>query len=215
MKRIAICAGLLLALFTPDLEAAEGGGYVGLYGGLSLVKGAKNDSSEGSFNFDFKSGYSGTLTLGFDLREDYPSIGIGRIEIEAAYRRNRLDEIEFEEASLTTDGDVRVASLMLNTFGEYRESYPLIPYVGGGIGLAQVKVDDARFGDMLLIDDSDVVFAWQVGGGFGWQMNRYLALDLGYRYFSTVDLRFTDASGQRFKSRYDNHTVLLGARIDF
>jgi opacity protein-like surface antigen len=215
MKRIFICTALALALFAPELEAAEGGIYLGLSGALSLVDGARNDSREGSFNFDYKTGYAGAITLGYDLRENYPNIGIGRVELEASYRSNELDEVGYLDARLVTQGDVRVASLMLNTFGEYRGSLPLIPYVGGGIGLARVKIANVRFEDLLLIDDSDVVFAWQVGGGFGWQMGRYLALDLGYRYFSAVDLRFTDAEGVRFKSRYDNHLVLLGARIDF
>ncbi len=215
MKRIVICTCLLLALAAPDLHAAEGGAYLGLYGGLSLVDGAKNDGATGSFNFDFKTGYAAAVTLGYDLRENYPNIGIGRVEIEAAYRSNRLDEVEFTQTALPTQGDMRVASLMLNTFGEYREVLPLIPYVGGGIGLARVEIDQVRFGEVLLFDDSNTVFAWQVGGGFGWQLGRFLALDLGYRYFSTVDLRFTGADGERFKSRYDNHTVLLGARIDF
>ncbi len=215
MKRIVICAGLLLALFAPKLEAAESGVYLGLFGGLSLVDGARNESGTGTFNFDFNTGYGALATLGYDLREDFPHIGIGRVEIEAAYRSNGLDEVSFAQATLPTEGDVRVASLMLNTFGEYRDTLPMLPYIGGGIGLARVELDGVRFGDTLLFDDSDTVFAWQVGAGIGWQAARNLVLDLGYRYFSTVNLRFTDAEGERFKSKYDSHLILLGARIGF
>jgi opacity protein-like surface antigen len=64
-------------------------------------------------------------------------------------------------------------------------------------------------------DDSDTVFAWQVGGGVGLRVNPHLLLDLGYRYFSALDPSFSDATGAEFDSEYNNHTVFLGARLDF
>ena len=212
--RISILAVCLL-LIAPSAEAADGRFYFGAHGGLNLVQGARNDSAPGSFNFEFDPGFVAAATLGFDLREGHPSIGVGRVELEAAYRRNSLDEVAYLETDLPAGGNMTVSSLMLNTFGEHRGTRPWIPYIGAGIGVARLELKEVRFGENVLVDDSTTVFAWQVGAGLGLEVSRHIALDLGYRYFSAFDPKFRDARGVRFESEYDNHQIMAGVRIDF
>jgi opacity protein-like surface antigen len=211
---LLVAIGFLLILPTPSAQATDGGIYLGAHGALNIVQGARNDSPAGSFNFEFDPGYTGAVTLGYDLRDRFPLIGIGRMEVEAAYRSNRLDEMEFAEGA-GGQGRVKVSSLMFNTFGEHRGTVPWIPYIGAGIGVARVELDRFRFGSGLVVDGSDTVFAWQVGGGFGYLLSRRVTLDMGYRFFSAMDPKFRDTQGVRFESEYDAHTILLGLRVDF
>jgi opacity protein-like surface antigen len=209
-----VWAGLILVLLASSAYA-HNGFYLGGHGALVLLDEARNDSSAGRFNLSFDSGYQWGAVLGVDLRDAYPSIGIGRIEIEVSQRSNDADEISFLDSAAAASGRVRVESLMFNTFGEHRQSLPWIPYVGAGVGVARVRMDNVSTLGGTVIDDEDTVFAWQVGAGIGLQAFRHLAFDLGYRYFQAVDPKFTDTLGVASRSRYRAHSVLLGARLMF
>lgn len=215
MKRIFILAGCLLALFPRTTLAAQGGWYLSAHGGGSILQSAENESTDGTFNMEFKPGYAFAAALGFDLAETYPAYGRGRVEVEVAYRQNDLDEMEFQEGGMAAEGEVTVASAMLNTFGEFRETAPYYPYLGAGVGVARIALKDVALGGRGFSDDEDTVIAWQVGAGLGWQVTDALVLDLGYRYFSAVNPTFTDATGEEFDSEFDSHTVLVGARLNF
>ncbi len=104
MKRMIISAGLLLAFAAPAAFAAEGGFYLSLLGGGIAVEGAKNDSDKGSFNFEYKPGWLAGASIGYDLRDTYPQIGAGRVELEAAWRENDLDKAEFSTGKMTGEG---------------------------------------------------------------------------------------------------------------
>lgn len=215
MRRILMLAACLSALLSPAALAAQGGWYLAAQGGASIPQSAENDSDRGTFNTDFKPGYAFSVALGYDLGEAYPDFGRGRVELEVGYRKNDVDEMEFEEGTIATEGDVTVLSAMLNTFGEIRETAPFYPYLGAGVGVARLSLNDVSIKGKVFADDEDTVLAWQVGTGVGWRVSPYLVLDLGYRYFSAVDPSFTDSLGIEFDSEYDTHTVLLGARLDF
>lgn len=79
-------------------------------------------------------------------------------------------------------------------------SYPiphtfLVPYVGAGVGGADVVFDTDFFGpssnNYVTGSEDDVVFAGQVFAGVRFKLNPNMALDLGYKYFSTGDPTFT------------------------
>ncbi len=59
---------------------------------------------------------------------------------------------------------LRAWSLMANAWYDFDLGLPITPYVGGGIGLAQVKVSGDLDGNRLF-EKNDSVFAWQVGVG--------------------------------------------------
>ncbi|MBE0597018.1 MAG: porin family protein [Desulfuromonadales bacterium] len=215
MKNMMLLAGCLLALCSTSALAAEGGFYLGLHGGGVILEGVKNESREGDFNFEFDPGWLAGATIGYDLRDTYPNIGTGRVELEVAWRTNDLDKLEFLQPSIGASGETTVASVMLNTIGEYRENLPWLPYIGVGAGVARITLDNFTQGAYPLVDDEDTVFAYQFLAGFGYQVSSRVYLDLGYRYFALLDPTFTDVTGVKFDSEYATHNVTLGARFDF
>jgi opacity protein-like surface antigen len=213
-KKILI---LMVCLWIAPVSAAlaQGGLYIGLHGGGSFLEGAENEGDSGTFNLEFDPGYLAGVTVGYDLRDNYPKIGKGRVEIEFAYRSNDLDQVEFADSDMDAGGEATVFSVMLNTFGEYRETTPWIPYVGAGIGWARISLKDVDISRGPLVDDEDNRFAFQFGAGLGYELSPHFALDLGYRYFAVLEPEFRDAQGEEFESEYRTHQIHLGVRVTF
>jgi hypothetical protein len=89
-------------------------------------------------------------------------------------------------------------------------------YLGVGIGFASLEVrtsDGTHFG---FYDEID--FAWQVGGGFGYQLTERVNLGVGYRYMrpGTAEMDLVDGVPQRqgsFSLRNDLHEARFSVRI--
>jgi opacity protein-like surface antigen len=96
----------------------------------------------------------------------------------------------------------------------------IIPYVGAGVGGADVVFDTDSFSDgpdTVVGSENDVVFAGQVFAGVRFQLTRHLALDLGYKYFATDNPTFTyppDNFNVSFKGAR-THSVLAALKFDF
>ena len=204
----------LLVLVTAAPVRAQGP-YVGIQGGGLYVDEAQSSDDLGKFNLDYKIGYLASATLGYDLADRFPEIGKGRMELEGAYRKVDLDKAHFADGKIGADGKLKVRSILFNTFAEYRETVPWIPYVGFGLGYAEVRLENATVSGTPLADDKDHVFAYQFGAGVGFLLGDHLTLDLGYRFFGTTNPKFKMADGSKMKTEYYSHAALLGLRLTF
>lgn len=202
-------------LFSAPALGSEEGGYIGLHGGGLLLGRSQNSYGQESFDLDYEAGYGTSLVLGYDLGSKYPHLGEGRLELEVGYRKNELEESSFPQGTFDAEGDVSALSIMFNSFGEYRENPPWIPYVGFGLGYAVVSVEDVRIDGVPLTDDEDGVFAWMAGAGLGYRLSDIWTFDLGYRLLGTTSPRFhlEDGSGLRLRSEYLSHLFSLGLRL--
>lgn len=207
---------LLFVFFPLSATAAGEGLYLSAGFGGNYVQETENDNSSGSFNIALDYGYAASLALGYDLGNEHPDLGRGRVDIEFGYRSNELDEVEFLEGKSPGDGDLNVMSVMLTTYGEPEDrSEAWTPYICLGIGAAEITLDNATVADSPLVDDSDWVLAGQVGLGSGYAISDHLTLDLGYRFFVTSPPEFKDAEGQNFDSEYYSHLLQAGIRMSF
>jgi opacity protein-like surface antigen len=104
-------------------------------------------------------------------------------------------------------------------------SYPIprtniIPYVGAGVGGADVVFDTDNFNDgvdQVTGSENDVVFAGQVFAGVRFKLTHHLSVDLGYKYFATGNPTFTyppDNFNVGFKGAR-THSVLFALKFDF
>jgi opacity protein-like surface antigen len=108
---------------------------------------------------------------------------------------------------------------MFNVFFDMRNSSPVTPYVGGGIGFATLHLSETtgydNAGKLILYDDSsDTVFASQVGAGVDLAINSRYSVDIGYRYFITDKAKL---SGDFIASdlRYESHNAMVGFKFKF
>ncbi|WP_429886034.1 outer membrane protein [Geoalkalibacter halelectricus] len=215
MKKRIVVATLALALLLPAGPAlAQTGFYLGAFGGGQYLEDSSLRSTQGDrrlvVEFDW-GGHAG-LALGYRTGTYFSKHDniTGRLELEVAARQNNVDMVEQGEGFRSAGGEMKVSSLMGNTWIDIRTDSIFVPFFGGGLGVARLVFDNPSFRD-----DSDTRFAYQIGAGVGLPLGERLSFDLGYRYFATLDATFTDVEGVRNEMDYATHNITFGLRLNF
>jgi opacity protein-like surface antigen len=139
-----------------------------------------------------------------------------RVEVEVAYRHNQVDGDWSSATPATSTGvidyDHTSTAVMANVWYDF-DVGGFRPYVGGGIGWADVEVDGAYITSPdPVIDASDDGFAWQLGGGINFPVSPNVQLGFGYRYFSgpEVTILAPDLPANTLTPEldYENHTAM-------
>ncbi|RIJ14593.1 porin family protein, partial [Henriciella mobilis] len=98
-----------------------------------------------------------------------------------------------------SDGKIGIWDLMFNGLYDFNPEGQVQPYLGAGIGLAQVDAKAFSLSALLPDDtpvtvngfsDSDTSIAYQLLAGVGYDVTDQITLDLGYKYFVAEDLDF-------------------------
>lgn len=207
----ALCLSLLLS---GQAWAQHNGPFLGVYLGINSLATAESRDDQGSFNLEYDPALQGSVVLGWDFKPRN-SVGEGRFEVEYARRSNQLNQVEFREGKVKGDGNLTVDSLLLSTYGVYRNPSRWTPYFGGGIGAARITADALQVAGQPLANDNAIVFAYQLGVGVDFALTSYLSLDLGYRFFGTTRPKLTEANGSKFHTEYLSNSAILGLRLGF
>jgi opacity protein-like surface antigen len=112
---------------------------------------------------------------------------------------------------------LRAWSLMANAWYDFDLGLPITPYIGGGVGLAQVKISGS-LADTTLFEKNDEVFAWQAGAGFSIPITDATKVFVDYRYFAAngAHLKLEPGfNGGSINADFDSHSVILGLRFNF
>lgn len=112
---------------------------------------------------------------------------------------------------------LRAWSLLANAWYDFDLGLPITPYVGGGLGMAMVKISGDLDGARLY-EKNDTVFAWQVGAGASLPISDTMKLFADYRYFSASDAHLKlepGYHGGNIDADFNSHTVMLGVRFNF
>ncbi|MEE8533057.1 MAG: outer membrane beta-barrel protein [Alphaproteobacteria bacterium] len=133
-----------------------------------------------------------------------------RVEGELGFRRNGADEVAVLGSRLAADGSTETVNLMANLSYDFASDGPLKPYVGAGVGLAFISLDEARNLSGAPIDEA--VVAYQVGAGIGFAFSSTVAVSLDYRFFTINDPKFS-AAGAPFEVEDVSHS--LGVHMKF
>jgi len=201
-------AAVMMTLATPVF--AQDGPYFGLYGGANFVE---DSDVEGGGEADLDTGTVFGGVLGYSHGLD--RMGLNNInfrpELDLGYRTNELDSLS---GGGNLDGDFDTFHAMANTWFDY-EIGRFKPYVGGGLGVAVVSLDDAQLNNTPVGDDEDTVFAYQAGAGVAYQLMRQWEVSVDYRFFETEDPTFNAAGGGDFETENRNHSVLATLRYSF
>jgi opacity protein-like surface antigen len=208
MKRFIVLAIFALVFITTSAQAADKGMYFSGNLGVSILSDADNEQ----LGIVLESSYDPGLNIGGAIGYNFGSV---RAEGELTYHSNDIDEISAFGIGAPGDGTVSAISFMVNGYYDFhRENSSLVPYLGGGIGFANVDADMSVFG-IQFADDSATVFAYQFMAGLGFNINPKTTLTAGYRYFATSDPEFNDTTGFPFDSEYQAHEFNFGVRFAF
>lgn len=213
-------SGLALAAMaiSPALQATEGS-YAAARGSVVMTDDADwifdNDfgpvPAGGNVISKFDDGYGAGVALGMKLPHQF------RVEGELFWQENDIDSGRLGPVQLSAlgglNGDVGVWGAMLNGYYDFLEG-PLVPFVGLGVGYAQVDAK-VNLGNISVIDDDDTVLAYQAMVGVSYDFMPNLAGVLAYRYMSLDDPQFKDQAGGKVDMEYDTQIVDLGIRYSF
>lgn len=220
--------GLFVAGAPAAMAADPAGWYASGMAGATWLGGADNFGEDSGLRVHSETdpGYNIVGAIG-------RSLGNGlRIEGEIGYRHADLSKLTVGNdgglgaaagvgslnglSGSPSSGNSHALSFMANGYYDIDlPGTPLKPYIGGGIGFARVSADNVRFGGASLVDDSDVVFAYQVGAGLTYPLTAQTSAFVDYRYFATEDPTFTDAVGGRIQSEFKTQNVSVGMRYRF
>lgn len=213
MSKIAMKAALVasVALFlSAGAMAAEPNWYVGGAGGATWFEPSDSDANGNSYENRFDTGYVFSGAIGREFGNGL------RAEGEVGYRNASVDTITPNSGSeFNGEGSMSALSLMANGLYDFDVGMKIKPYIGAGIGFARVSANDIKLNGSQLVDDSDVVFAYQAIGGLGYDLTRDWTAFAEYRYFATLDPTFNATGGGDYDSQFMSHNALVGVRYRF
>ena len=192
----------LAGLFAPDFELTAS-----VFGGWNRIAGFGPDSEgDNIFDDDFAVGFAYGRRHNERLRSEF----------EFAYRSNEAPLGDFTATVIpeAISGEVQVYSIMKNFIIDIETQSDIVtPYVGIGIGYANVDVDFNRNSGVQLENESS--FAWQPIGGVSIKLTQRANYYVEYRYFSTTDLELTQFGVVQENSTYNAHNLFMGMRFEF
>lgn len=213
MKRSFVVI-LMVLLLANSVQARESGPYFSGFGGVTKPNQMDLEDNFGTtLELDLNTGFNAGAAIGYQFDKF-------RVALEYAHRKNNLDEISDFSGTFGVDGNVRSNSYMGAAYFDFVNKSPFTPYVGTGIGIANVSMNDLRAEgtSVVVIDDSDTALAYKVEGGVLFDITKNVALLAAYEYFATRDLDMTTKAsfgGDDFETNYKNHNFKVGLKYRF
>ena len=226
MKRI-LGFGLLAMSLMAYATSANAQWYVSGNVGVTTLKDADftdnftvagvGVTAKGEVEFDNGYGLSGAIGHTW---------GPFRLEGELSYRKNDLDKITIDSigaagllvtnvGTFDLDGDTSSFGFMANGYYDFNPGGNWVPFVMAGLGGARLNLDVTSIGGAATTyDESDTVFAYQIGAGLGNEIQPGVIATLSYRFFGTTDPTFDDGV-DKIDSEYQSHNIWAGINVQF
>ena len=215
-----LAAALAVAAALPAANAEQSGVYVSGQLGYNFQDDQASNSTGRALDLDFDDGgyYAVALGYGFEGTET----GRIRAELELSQRENDVDDIVFNGNPQVGGGEQEVFAGLANVYYDFTGvSERITPFVGVGIGFAELDSDVAYNNGNATLNDSDTVFAYQFVAGASYAINDALSAVADVRYFALDDPELTRFGGPPpaaftdQDSEYDSVSVSVGLRYAF
>jgi opacity protein-like surface antigen len=169
--------------------------------------------------------WGGSLAVGYDFSKKY-NLPI-RAELEyAAFSKAKANGVPqgWLNTGVSMSHSQRAQTLFLNAYYDIATGTKLTPYVGAGLGAAFIKTKGIELlnGNNNALYDSRTAtnFAWNIGVGFGYEITKNVALDVGYRYvdLGKASTKWTNRPGGIDRTQsggMTQHQIGVGLRIGF
>lgn len=190
--------------------------YVSVFAGASMAQDVKSSlSNTFDYSLGLKTGYLIGGAVGVQFNDMF------RAEVELSHAswdaNNTVSAGPALAFTYAADGKISATYLMGNLWLDFKNDSLFTPYAGGGIGAGWAEgdshFDNAAFG----YGKANVGLAYQLGAGVKFDVSETMAVDLGYRYKSIVDIDFADLDGSGSYNGADlnSHNIQLGLTLKF
>jgi opacity protein-like surface antigen len=203
----------------PLLFRYEPSVYIDLTGSGGFAENADLTGSQHSSGVSFEPGWGFAMALGYEPPVMRGPVSQTRFEIEAAYRVNNVKNDGI--ADTEDNGNLSAWTLMANAFFDLENATNVTPYVGGGLGVAAVRLKTPAFGgaDGSHLSDTDVIPAYQLMTGLSLEpeiMPR-VGFHVGYRFIDSFsDPKFQHdgtPNDPKHDGKFQSHNVEGGVRF--
>jgi len=222
MRKLAIAMALSSTLLATPAFARDGAMYIGGEFGAMIVEDTNVDvgATENAITLNHEYGYDGGIFVGYDF-------GAFRLEAEAAYKKAELEDYQttirlpLESANFASSRDAggssSALSFMINGMLDFGDDDGISGFVGGGVGMARVKVNNAtNFANATpFLDGSDTKLAWQVFAGVRQAVSDNIDVTVKYRFFNASKVEMTAFNGAATEHRFRSHSLLGGLTFNF
>ena len=198
MRKLAIAAALASTAIATPAVARDHSLYVGLEGGAMIVEDMNLHYTDATHSIpngyieNFGTGWDVDAIAGYDF-------GVFRLEGELGYKHANADGVNVDPTvspnlSGNLDGGrVNVLSGMINALLDFGNEDGLSGYIGGGAGLANVKLRAATgTPGAHALSDSDSHFALQAIAGVRYAVSQNIDVGIKVRHFEARNLKFSD-----------------------
>ncbi len=142
--------------------------------------------------------------------------GYLRLEGEALIHHSEPEELPLGGHAHPAGGELYSYGGMANAYVDIPTGLGITPYVGGGIGYAEVLAQDLAVTGTALAEDKDVGLAYQFKAGVAFSVTPQSEITIGYRFFGTEDLDMIGLSGGEVAVEgLRTHIAEIGLRINF
>lgn len=206
--RIAL-AGFALAgaAVRADQAPAVGSLYLALDGGFAHLEDAPIDYAHGALpgrSIGFEPGWGLSGAIGWRTR----LMSRVRAELEIGHRENGVKIVTPGNAP---GGSTQATSYLVNGYFDIPICSRLRPYVGAGLGFAEIHQTLEADGGTLS-DSNSHGFAYQFIGGLEVLLAQRWSATVDYRYLATTSPLFVDRNGLFYNSEYQSHAAFVGLR---
>jgi len=180
--------------------------YVSLHTGVAYMQESLTgfpNQDRPPYEFGYDPGAAWSLAGGYRLGRHW------RLELEATGRNHRLRSSS--PAGSEADGRLQVSAAMTNVYRDFEPFGAWRPYVGLGLGLADVGLKGYRINGAPLVDDRERAVALQAIGGIRYDIDERWSLTADYRYFRTSNPLMNSAAGDVLETSIRSHAIMFGA----
>ncbi len=170
--------------------------YIALRGGAVYA----DDTSFGALGTTIDNSYDVGGYIDGAVGYQFRNSGL-RAEAEFGYLSSSVDSHDIAGAGTfdadQAQGDTSAIFGLASIYYDIPLNAPIKPFVGGGIGAADVSFEGHGTTPAgTVLDDSATAFAWHLTGGVGYDISENVALEVGYRYleFDGVDVVALDGT---------------------
>ena len=156
--------------------------YLSFGGGFDSADDIGGRTNNGTqFETELEAGYYLAMALGRSFGHNL------RAELELSYRSEDYGTTRSGAASVSGSGLQTTTALMVNGFYDVRFGWPIVPFVGAGIGAAFIDGDDVAVGGSVAPGRDATEFAYQGIIGLSYDIGERWHVVLDGRYFGTGD----------------------------